>query len=344
MLQQILNLVSSIFSAQQWGQLFVDLGVLLKGINLLGAGQNATEAYLVAFKADMDAFKADTAVAFDTLLVAVGLAQQTGEPVTLPAPPTGYGGGTTGDIAASVWDYALASSDQRAGDALAGVGMEAQARGFADAMVQLGNSPLIGMMGTWDALQSHPYRPNFPYPDVRNILVTDTLLTWLNREAGHYPWTMDDTGFAMTDVQDVDSSWRFVCLLSPQEFAHLKPGWPSVSVANVAPLWPGLAHVTLGDPIALSDGLIVSGLMDGVIITLSDVPTTRGRYVYGDLTAWLNIGALVFQDDGGQVEAHQPLNFVDQVYCPKTMVHAAYCKLRVGLGVVGTVTPWIVTP
>jgi len=337
----IAGLLQGLLGMQQWGQLFADLQTLLTGINQIKAGISTILDDLRALNQEVQILKADNAVAADTLLASQSLTQQARNPVKLPVtPPAGYGGGVTGDIAASVWDYRLASSDQRAGDALAGVGMEAQARGFANVAAQLGNSPLIAMFGTWDALQSHPYRPNFPYPDVRNILLTDTLLTWLNREAGHYPWTMDDTGFAMTDVQDEDSSWRFVCLLSPQEFERLKPG-ADLPVTGTAPVWPGLAHVTIGSSVALSAGLTLDGPMDGVIVSLTSVPSTRGRYIYDDLTAWLNIGALTFVDDNGQAEIHQPLNFTAQVYCPRSMERAASCKVRAGLGVVGTVTPWV---
>jgi hypothetical protein len=221
-------------------------------------------------------------------------------------------------------------------------GLFAGNQAYANTLKPLPSSPYIAITGTWDADQAAPYRPHFPAPDVRNILTADTLLGWLNREDTLHTWTFDDSGFAGTDLQDELSSWRFICLLSPQAFALLKGGVP-VALTNAAPVWPGLSAVTLGTPVDLADTVTVEGPMDGVIVSLTSVPTTRGHYVYGDLTAWLNIGALTFVDDNGQAEVHQPLNFTGQVYCPKSMVHAGSCKLRVGAGVVGTVTPWSVT-
>ncbi len=278
------------------------------------------------------------------ILAAIGDVQLAAEPVTLPTtPPTGYGG-STGDIAATVWEHDLGSAHPgRAGDLLVSAGLYASYHAYSNTMARLGNSPMVGIRGVWDANQTVPYRPNFPYPDIRNILAGDTVLTFLNREDTVHTWAMADTGFAETDVQDENSSWQFVFLLSPQEFERLK-GDAAAAVSLEPPVWPGTDLVTLGTAVALSEAVTVEGPMHGVIVSLSSVPSTRGRYVYDDLTAWLNIGALTFVDDHGEAESHQALNFTSQVYCPRLMAQAASCKVRVSAGVTGTVRPWLLTP
>jgi hypothetical protein len=110
------------------------------------------------------------------------------------------------------------------------------------------------------------------------------------------------------------------------------------------PLWPGLAAVTLGTPVSLDAGVTITETMDGVIVHITSAPTKQGYFTFDGTRAWRNIGALSFFDDNGQQERAQTMAFESGIYCPTTMGHAAGVKLRSSVDVVGTITPWVVTP
>ena len=113
---------------------------------------------------------------------------------------------------------------------------------------------------------------------------------------------------------------------------------------GVAPVWPGLANVTLGTPVALASGVTITTPMDGVIVSITGTdPDFEHYYTYDDLRAYRNVGALVFLDDDGHAESFQPIGFVSAVYCPRSMKRAGAVKMKVGHGLTGTVTPWTIT-
>jgi hypothetical protein len=222
-------------------------------------------------------------------------------------------------------------------------GLFAGNQAYANTLKPLPSSPYIAITGTWDADQAAPYRPHFPAPDVRNILTADTLLGWLNREDTLHTWSYDDSGFAGTDVQDEFSSWRFICLLSPQAFALLKGGAP-VALTNAAPVWPGLANVTLGSPVDLSDGMTVTGPMDGIVVNITGYPPGAGQFVFGDRVSYRNLGAVAFGTDDLDIEFPQPLGFDRAIYTPQSMAHAASVKVRLNTGVSGTLKTFTINP
>jgi hypothetical protein len=82
--------------------------------------------------------------------------------------------------------------------------------------------------------------------------------------------------------------------------------------------------------------------MDGVIVSLTSVPTVRGFYAFDGLLSYRNIGALTFVDDNSDAEYPQTLGFTEAVYLPKAMAHAGAVKIRTVGGIVGTVTPFVI--
>jgi hypothetical protein len=114
-----------------------------------------------------------------------------------------------------------------------------------------------------------------------------------------------------------------------------------VTTLPIPPVWPGIANVTLGTPVAIASQLTVIGPMDGVIVTITGLTTNKPALNYDTQLAYKFIGALAFVDDNGDVEPFQALAFTNALYCPKEMTLAASVVLRVDAGVAGTVTPWV---
>lgn len=122
--------------------------------------------------------------------------------------------------------------------------------------------------------------------------------------------------------------------------AALEPGPPG---GATAPVWPGIDNVTLGTPVALSHGLVVTEEMDGVIVAVTTPPTRTGLYQIGDQYYDYGVGRIAFESDGGELEPWQYLGFRAALFTPKSMVRASACHLQVLGGAEGTITPWTVS-
>jgi hypothetical protein len=115
---------------------------------------------------------------------------------------------------------------------------------------------------------------------------------------------------------------------------------PPASTTN-PPIWPGIANVTMGDPVPLAVGVTIDGTMDGVIVDLTHVPSAVGSYNFDGNRSYVHVGTLAFKNDIGAYEVAQPYSFGKHLLLPKSMVKAAGCVLRCREGVLGTVTPWV---
>lgn len=109
-----------------------------------------------------------------------------------------------------------------------------------------------------------------------------------------------------------------------------------------APIWPGLASVTLGTPTALLDSMDIAGPMDGLIVAASGADAGTAHYTYHDVKAYRNVGALAFYTDRGDIEPFQTLGFEAAIYTPRTMVRAGGAKLFTSRGLSGTVRTWTI--
>jgi hypothetical protein len=177
-----------------------------------------------------------------------------------------------------------------------------------------------------------------PEPDFADIQAGDTILSWLLRTEPRYDWVYNQyTGLVeAVSIDGLDGSVR--CLLTPPEFAALK-----AAVPNVPPVWPGLANVTLGTPVALADELVVAGPLHGVLVECSTPPPGASSWVLGDQEAYYRWGEVSFVSDHGQVEPFQWLGFGLGVYTPKGMTEAASAIFRVSRLPTATVTPFVIT-
>lgn len=109
------------------------------------------------------------------------------------------------------------------------------------------------------------------------------------------------------------------------------------------PVWPGADNVDYGTEVSLSDGLVIDGPLDGLVIHIATAPAKTGRYGFGDVNSWTHAGGVIFCTDAGDYERAQPIGLDDQVLVPTTMAHAASAIIRLGAGFTGTVTPWQVS-
>lgn len=122
--------------------------------------------------------------------------------------------------------------------------------------------------------------------------------------------------------------------------ALIQPGTPTNAGA---PVWPGIAGVTLGTPASLTNGARIEGEMDGVIVAVTTPPTRTGLYQIGTGMYDYGVGRISFESDNGELETWQYLGFRAALFTPKTMVRAAAVHLQVLGGAEGTITPWVVS-
>jgi hypothetical protein len=300
-------------------------------------------AALVTMQGNIDTIETQI-LDLGTAVTALGGPQQATLPVILPTvPPTGYGGAD----ATSVWAYVVSGDSQSVGQRLTAAGVMATFQsGASYATFPSMTMPGWSIAGDWgNPVQSEPMSDPPPSFDPGTILVTDsTVFDWLTRVYYGLGWTMNVDGKAEFD--DPLINWKWLYWMGPIEFAAWKAAIFGVAATagNTPPVWPGLAKVTLGTPVALTAALNVNVPMDGVLIALTATPPGKPVYTIGDQVATAHIGQVAFLDDNGEMEYPQNLSFAAQVYCPLAMAHSAGVKIRTVPGVSGSVTPWTINP
>lgn len=275
------------------------------------------------------------------LLAAIGTPQQAGSAVTLPTtPPSGYGSTDAAAVAAAVWATVGPTSSHGA------MSMLEDSASFPNQWAlwndQVNSSQLAGWRTVWTDLWSEPVSFGFPIPslDFSTVLATDdTAVDWINRVAGSV--IVFDFGGGVPGATDDFGNAIYAEALNTPFFQLLRNQQLGLGKTRVPPVWPGLANVTIGSPSTLTDGLTITGPMDGVIVAVTSAPPGKAKYVYGTVTAYQHIGALSFEDDNGEQEAFQPVQFESQVYCPQFMVTSAGVRFKVAPGVTGTATPFV---
>jgi hypothetical protein len=287
-----------------------------------------------------------TALAVDTALIlaAVGDPLQFGETVTLPLPPPGgYGGPSSGDNAAAVWAYPLnfgitaGTQQDNAGNFAARLGNDSVVV-FPTAV-----NPLVLQMSFWNSL----INAAIDYSDLAGLLISDiplhtTVLAWANADVPTYTWALDPVGLVKGFRTAGSDDAEFWINLTQFQFDQIRALAPTVAL--VAPVWPGIANVTLLTPVALSAGFSITEPMDGVIVDITVPPAGRGSYSYDGVLSFQNVGSLSFFTDDGDQEFQLSLGFTSAVYCCRAMVRAAGVRVRTVPGLTGTVTPWTVNP
>jgi hypothetical protein len=171
-------------------------------------------------------------------------------------------------------------------------------------------------------------------------------MAYLVRSRPYYEWTDGDgTVEPYAQVEALGPGFAPYHIVRPRltvaEFAEVVTIlYPTAAATPSAPVWPGFAEVTLGDPVALVDQLIVEGPMHGLLIAVTTPPQRLGSYRLGTETLDYGVGRITFETDSGDMEPWQYLGFRTAIYTPKSMAIAERARLQVLGGAEGTATPW----
>lgn len=271
------------------------------------------------------------------LLLVIGTPQQTGSPVTLPdPPPAGYGGASASDVVSALFGATPSGNAMTTEEILQRLGnliinyftgnticVPIQQSALMLATGNLTNTPFENPSKTW-------------LEDLTTLFDFDHWVDWFGSVNPTFPIvaTLESGAFMFSDDAQPDA--LFFCPHTDLELALMKE-IGGVSTVGMAPVWQGIAHETLGDSVALVDGLVLEGPMDGVLVEITSVPTRFGSFDFGPAPSYLHLGALAFVNDEGHIEAPQNLGFNTATYTAKTMVSAEVCLFRVAKDVVGSV-------
>jgi hypothetical protein len=210
------------------------------------------------------------------------------------------------------------------------------------------NPPNFQMTGQWAHIrQDVAMQFGQPAPDYSDIRPDDTVLSWLQRTDTNLTWTQGYDGLPHARAggpssygHNYEITPTFTSFpLSPTS----TPPPPVLEIPPAAPVWPGLANVTLGTPVALEDGLVVSGPLDGVLVDVTGHPSGAGKYAFGGLASWRYLGGICFRTDDGQAEWPIQMGPESGILTPRSMKRAASAVVRLNGGFTGTVTPWTIT-
>jgi len=270
-----------------------------------------------------------------------------------------------GEIASEVWDtasgmqlinadYTALSMQQIVNDIWSVASFTA---GHVGLPVPLSPYFSIVVWEPWKLADSQFNWPDFnteyapPTPVWSDVLVGDSPYVFLSRTQAAFGWTtIGPTGLGTDEVawkslggSGIETLWvrSTFTSLDMHQLAALTPPpvIPPIAILT-APVWPGVADVTLGTPVALADQLVVTAAMDGVIVSVTTPPQKLGSYHLGNATLDYGAGRMAFETDDGQLESWQYLGFREAIYTPKTMLRASKVRFQVMGGALGTVTPW----
>lgn len=277
-------------------------------------------------------------------VVALGSPQQAGQPVTLPTtPPSGYGGASAPATADAVWSYVNTYTSEPTLLDLARCMALAHYIGAAGSVVP-GDSPWVRIRGPFPEPGGITTFIDYPPVNLDDILPTDlTVGDWLMRAYPSYDWAYSNHN----NVWEADagvSGFLIDVPISEGEFNLIKQiNLGPIGGGAAAPVWPGLANVTLGTAHAMvPPGENISVPCDGVIIAITGVPSWAGSFSFGSAISWRNVGAVTFTTDDGEQEFAQTFSWSSGVYLTKSQSHAAGYAYRAAVGVTGTITPFTV--
>lgn len=315
---------------------------ILNAINALGTG-GATGADIVAARSDILNALGTTE---SNILAALGSPLQAGTtpswytaPTTPPTPPS------AASIADQVWQYEMVNTNTAQGllqnGGLPGMSFSAQVG------LPIGGAPMFSLYGPWDNYHALTMSVHVPTPDWADIGANETILAWLQRTDTGNTWTADaNTGLPVAEVAGGGNWGHFYIRPSftelPARAGQPPPPPGGGTAAIVPPVWPGIAGVSLGTPVAISDGLVVDGPLDGVLVDITGHPAGAGKYGFGDIASWRYLGGICFVSDNGQAEWPIQMGPEVGVLTPRSMKRAASAVVRLNGGFTGTVTPWTI--
>lgn len=304
------------------------------------------ENMLIGLAAQERQIWADLSRQIQGLGVQTGIPQQATQPVILPTtPPAGYGSSLD---AAGVWSYVQTGQIHTTGQLLAIAGWVPIRQQAVGAVIPLYDWPFIGWGGPWDEPTfADPNFANIPYLDWTTISSGDaSTLAWLDRVYAGVGWY--DAGGGMVAAPSNDGQNVAAVLISPARFAELKalanPTTPTTPL-YVPPVFPGVANVTYGDSQSMdAPNGSLSGPADGYKIEIDAVPSWAGKFDFGAVQSWRNVGAIAFVDDEGVPEPPQTLGITPAHYVPRSMAHSVGAYYRIATGYHAAATPFTINP
>jgi hypothetical protein len=219
--------------------------------------------------------------------------------------------------------------------------------------------------GPWFALTS--YSPDIgwhlispllnPSPALPPIAVdwttwngTDTLIEFLNAIDPSYGWDHNGPGAYQTPgivwghiTGEPQARWR--CLVAEWQLPFVSGrAWSILSDLEIRlpPIWPGLASVVLGTPVALDQGVEVVGPLDGVLLDITDMERLIPYQTMGPYQTYRNLGRFAFYNDDGWQEDWQGVPSLHCQLLPRQMKRAGGLWLAFYTGVTGSVTPFTI--
>jgi hypothetical protein len=198
---------------------------------------------------------------------------------------------------------------------------------------------------SWGYNSNSPSHTPPPDPDFSLVVAGDSVLSFLQRTQPTWTWN----AYGPSAYQA--SGAAFAPLFPGCGWASWVPNFTQAEMYTLAgllggsssgaPLWPGLANVTLGEPLALADGLVVPGPMSGLLFDFTTVPPGIDRYRFSDRTSYVHVGNVTFESDNGYCESAVPYSFAKHIVTPQAIAQPSAAIVRLGKQVTGTVTPWL---
>lgn len=175
----------------------------------------------------------------------------------------------------------------------------------------------------------------YPTPDWTAIGSYTSVVDWLNgTDTSGRTWSADaDSGLATTYDTLAGEQWFAMrCLLRDTDL------YPTAGVG--APIWPGLAGVTLGTTVPAVVSTVLELPMDGIIWLTTSYPPARARWGAAPYYSVYHTGRLAFITDNGDLEPFQYMGWQNSVFVPQTMRRAAGVVVFLEANIEGAITPW----
>jgi len=328
--QEIVSLLFEILAAVQRQEQIEELRTIEREVNgIVGLiGQTFAQSQSNGYKLDQ---LARAVGPLPTAIQQLGHPMQSGEPVSLSS-------GSANSLVQAIWEYSDGIPFTTAFNWLAWAGEKAYQDMLTDGLV-VTTQPFLRLFynNLTQPAGFENVSPNAPL-DWKTIAETDaTPIAWVERQYAGYGWQPyfvfpTDTVY-YPDPVNANALW--VLRMTQAEFDLLKRYLYPTRLA-VAPVWPGLANVTLSASQPLSNGLTLTGPLHGVILKITSGFENLPGFPFGSAISYKHLGGVTFVDDGGQYEYANAYGFTDSVVCPKQMAVASSAVIRTIPGLTGT--------
>jgi len=335
--QEIISLLSEIISVLNGQQQTQAIDKIQEEVNgLVGLiGQTFAQSLSNGYKLDQ---LAHAVAPLPSAIKALGSPMQSGEPVTLST-------GGQNSLVNAIWLFTDSWGTQPAYTWLAWAGELAYQHMLTDGLT-VTTQPFLKLLynNLTNAAGFQKVSPNAPL-DWHTIQAGDaTPIAWVEREYSTYGWQPmfnfpTDTVY-YPDAINANALW--VLRMTQPEFDLLKLRlYPTGG--GTAPIWPGIAKVTLGSAVAITPPTqSLAGPMAGILLDITGGTANLPHFVVGAMDSWKAVGTLMFESDHGEAETFQLLGPRQAIYTPRTMAQAQSAQFKFIPGLTGTITPWTV--